>query len=351
MLLRRVRLPAAEAIERLVGMQAQVPTDPYFGLWARLDEFQAGELAELIETRRAVRAVSMMRTTIHLVTAPDCLAIRPLLQPLLERQWRYSPFARALAGVDTRAVLAVGLAILAEGPLTMSALGRRLGETWPERDGQALSYAVRTLIPMVQLPPRGIWGRGGLPVCDTVESWLGMAPAPSSTLDQLVLRYLAAFGPATVRDIQTWSWLSGLREVVERLRPRLRTFRDEIGRELFDVPDGPLPDPGTPAPVRLLPQFDNVVLSHHDRSRIADPRLRERIWMRGTVLIDGFAAGTWRLDRHRRVARLVVRLFGEVGRAERADLEAEAGRLAAFAAADTTAREIDVGIDAANGGR
>ena len=272
-------------VERLVGMQAQVPSDPYFALWSRIEGFRTDELTSLITERRAVRATTMLRTTIHLVSARDALTLRALLQhPVAERQWGYSPFARALAGVDVDEVVAAGRAMLAERPQTIGEIGKRLNERWPDREAADLGYAVRYLVGLVQVPPRGVWGRSGRPVLDTIEQWLGEPLAVAPSIDYLVLRYLAAFGPATAKDVQTWSWLTGIGEVLERLRPRLRTFHDQGGRELFDVPDGLLPDPDTPAPVRFLPEYDNLVLSHDDRSRVIDRRFG---------LDGGCAARSW----------------------------------------------------------
>jgi len=342
LLLRRVELPAIEVIERLVGMQAQVPSDPYLGLWSRVDGFRTEELASLIAKRRAVRATTLMRTTIHLVSARDALALRPLLQPVAERQWRYSPFARALAGVDVDEVVAAGRAMLAEHPHTAGELGKRLYERWPEHDAADLGYAVRYLVDLVQIPPRGIWGRSGRPVLDTIERWLGQPLEANPSVDDLVLRYLAAFGPATAKDVQIWSWLTRIGEVIERLKPRLRTFRDEAGRELFDIGDGPLPDPETPAPVRFLPEYDNLVLSHDDRSRVIDRRFGVDGWMRGSILVDGFVRGTWRVDTKRGVATLLIGLFAGLEAGERAEVEAEAVCVLDFVAAHAPSREIQL---------
>ena len=288
----------------------------------------------------------LMRTTIHLVSARDCLEIRPLIQPVVERQWRYSPFARALAGLDIDEVLDLSLAMLAERPQTGNAIGKRLAERWPDRDVLALGQAARRLVPMVQIPPRGLWGRGGQPVLETAERWLGAPLATNPSLDDLVLRYLAAFGPATAKDVGVWSWLTGFGEVMDRLRPRLRTFRDEAGRELFDVPDGPLPDPDTPAPVRLLPEFDNLLLSHDDRSRLADPAyplFRGRPWWHGSVLVDGFLAGTWRPVRSTGALTLQIGLYRSMTDAERTELEGEASSLAAFLAPDAE-RAVEIAV-------
>ena len=334
MLLRREPASAIEVMERLVGMQAQVPTDPYTALWSRIEGFDPGELSSDLQERRAVRVVMLMRTTIHLVSARDCLEIRPLLQPLAERQWGYSPFAKALAGLDIDEVVGAGLELLAERPQTGGAIGKRLAERWPDRDPSSLGYAMRWLVPLVQIPPRGLWGRGGQPVLETVERWLGEPLADNPSLDDLVLRYLAAFGPATARDVGVWSSLTGIREVLDRLRPRLRTFRDEAGRELFDVSDAPLPDPETPAPARLLPEYDNLLLSHDDRSRMGDPIFKGRPWWHGSVLVDGFVAGTWQPERRNGGTTLRIGLYRSLTDAELADVEAEAASLTAFLAPD-----------------
>jgi hypothetical protein len=155
-----------------------------------------------------------------------------------------------------------------------------------------------------------------------------------------VLRYLAAFGPATASDVQTWSWLTGMREVLERLRPQLRTFRDERGRELFDVPDAPLPDPDTPAPVRFQPEFDNIFLSHDDRSRIVDRRYLDQVLMHGFLLVDGFIRGVWKIDRKRDAATLVIGLWEALAAQDRPEVEEEANRLLEFAASDARTRDM-----------
>jgi hypothetical protein len=330
LLLRRERVPALHVIERLVGMQAQVPTDPYTALWSRIDGFDPAELSADLTERRAVRAVMLMRTTIHLVSARDCLEIRPLIQPVVERQWRYSPFAKALSGLDLDEVLDAGLALLAEGPQTAGAIGKRLAERWPDRDPSSLGYAIRWNVPLVQIPPRGLWGRGGQPVLETVERWLDARLSTKPSLDDLVLRYLAAFGPATAKDAGVWSWLTGLGGVMERLRPQLVMYRDEAGRELFDVPDAALPDPETPAPVRLLPEFDNLLLSHYDRSRLSDGSYHGQRWWHGSLLVDGFLTGTWRPERRPGGITLRIGLYRPLTDVELTDVEAEAALLVAF---------------------
>jgi hypothetical protein len=350
LLLRRAARSVPETIEHLVGMQAQEPRDPYIGLWNRVDGFQPDELGRMIAEREAVR-LSFLRATIHLVTARDCLRLLPAMRPVLERMlWKGSPFGRRIAGVDVDAVVAAGRAILEAEPRTGTELGRLLGERWPDRDGRALAYAVQYLAALVQVPPRGVWGRSGAARWTTVESWLGRPLADDATPDAMILRYLAAFGPASTMDVRAWSGLAGVREVMERLRPRLRTFRDEKGRELFDVPDAPLPHSDTPAPVRLLGVYDNVTLGHADRTRIApggDPRLGTLFSdgrNHGTVLVDGFVRGAWIIEGRHPEGALVVTMVDPLPAPDRAELEAEASRLLGFLGAGATGSvEVRIG--------
>jgi hypothetical protein len=338
LLLRRATLPVPDTIERLVGMQAQIPNAPYTGLWSRLHDFRPEALSRLIEDRRAVRG-TMMRCTLHLFTARDYLTVRPALQPVVERGFYSSPFARQLAGVDIQALLSAGRAVLEERPRPGAELARLLSARWPEVDAVSLGYAIRYLEPVVQIPPRGLWGATGRPIVTTAEAWLGRPLADSCAPDGLIRRHLAAFGPATVADIQAWSGLPALREVVERMRGSLRTFRDERGRELFDVADGPLPDPDTPAPPRFLPDYDNALLAHSDRTRIVADEHRV-VSLNGSVLVDGFSAGTWKISRHDGGATLAVKPFSPWAGEDVDAVAAEGARLLAFSAAGESVREV-----------
>ena len=349
-LLRRVTMPALSVIEHLVGMQAQVPNDPYVALWSRIEGFQPEELAGLIESRRAVRATAMMRTTIHLFSADDWLALRPVLQTVAERGFATgSPFGRQLAGLDIDRVVAAGEALLAEKPRTIGELGRLLQERWPDRDATSLGYAIRLIVPLVQIPPRGLWCRSGKPTLATAETWLGRSVGTDSAPDSMILRYLAAFGPASVMDIQAWCWLTRLAPVVDRLRPQLRTFRDEGGRELFDLPDAPRPDPETPAPVRFLPTYDNIALSHKDRTRIfgdlgswtaVGADAVNRIFAGGSLLVDGFVLGGWHIDRDRDRATLVITPLRPLPPADEPAVLEEGGRLLELLAAASSTHDI-----------
>ncbi|MGH2602274.1 MAG: DNA glycosylase AlkZ-like family protein, partial [Dehalococcoidia bacterium] len=173
MLLHRWRMPAAEAIEHLAGMQAQAPDPPYVGLWARLEGFQHGELSHLITDRQVVR-IALMRGTIHLVTARDCLAFRPVVQPVFDRTLSTTTANRPdMKQLDLDAIEAAARPLLADRPRTSKELGSLLQEWWPERDADTLAFAVRGRLPLVHVPPRGIWGAGGPIACTTAEAWLG----------------------------------------------------------------------------------------------------------------------------------------------------------------------------------
>jgi hypothetical protein len=337
LLLQRATLPAARVVERLVGLQAQTPEAPYYALWTRLRDFRPDELSRLLEGRKMVR-LALMRSTIHLVSAADCLALRPVLQPVQERNlFTGSPFGRRLAGMDLPALMRAGRASLEEQPCSFVELATALRARWPRRDGQSMAYAIRNLLAAIQVPPRGLWGQGGMARLTTAESWLGRPLGRDRSPDRLVLRYLAAFGPACARDVEAWSGLKGLAPALERLRPRLRLFQDEKGRALYDLPRAARPDPDTPAPPRFLPDYDNVFLAHADRARIVDEvlRLRHRtgVAMRTCpFLLDGFIAGTWRIDRRRSGAILTVAPFARLAKNDAAALADEGLRLLEFAA-------------------
>jgi hypothetical protein len=332
-----------ETVEHLVGLQAQAPFPPYYGLWSRLAGFQPDDLAGLILSRQVVR-IALMRGTIHLVSARDCLMLRPLVQPALDRGLG-ALLSRQLAGVDTGALAAAGRVLVEERPLTFSELGAGLASRWPQHPPAALAQGVRALVPLVQVPPRAVWGAAGQAAHTSAEAWLGRPIEASPSLDRLVTRYLAAFGPASVRDAQAWSGLTRLREVVDRLRPGLRAFRDEQGTELFDLPDAPRPEPDTPAPVRLVAEFDNLVLSHADRARIVSEPNRQRMFTRngifpGTVLVDGFVLGMWKIVRTRAAAALIIEMFEPIAESVRVAVTGEGGRLLAFAAPDAPVHDI-----------
>jgi hypothetical protein len=329
MLLRRERLTVPEALTRLAGLQAQTPHTWYVGLWSRLEDYTPEPTAALLNDGVILR-MALMRSTIHLVTADDCRWLRPLVEPVIIRS-TMGAFGRHLKGVDRDRLVEAARKAMAEQPLIFSELGRALAPAFPGHDPAALAQAARMWMPLVQVPPRGLWGRSGRPA--HVPLGLDLVAAP---VDELFLRYLAAFGPATVRDAQQWSGLTRLAEVADRLRPRLVTFRDEHGRELFDLPGAPRPDPDTPAPVRYLYDFDNLLLSHADRTRVVTVDYTTQGWGGGnmeqprTLLADGFAAATWRIAVGRNLATLTIRPFRPLTAAEIDGAEAEGAALLAF---------------------
>lgn len=335
LLLERDERPVPDAVAHLVGLQAQTPHTWYVGLWTRLAGFRPEDAADLLAERRLVR-IALMRSTIHLVTADDCLALRPLVQPVIERSMSGN-FGKRLAGLNRAELVAAARDLVAAEPLTYAEIGRRLAARWPDHDPAALAQGARAWLPLVQVPPRGLWGQSGPIAHTTTEAWLGRPLDPAPSLEAMVRRYLGAFGPASVMDVQTWSGLTKLREVVDRLRPGLRAFRDEQGRELFDLPDAPRPDPATPAPPRFLYDFDNLLLSHADRGRVVTDAYRRLDFpangaQPSILLLDGFTAGTWQVARRRGAATLTVRPFAPISAADEAAVADEGANLLAFVA-------------------
>jgi hypothetical protein len=308
-------------------------------------------LSDLLEARRVVRA-QLLRGTIHLATARDALALRATLGPVLERMLvSGSPFGRQLvaAGVEVEEVVAAGRELLETEPRTRAELGRLLGQRWPEAPANALAQAVTFLVPVIQVPPRALWRRSGQARWAGLESWLGQSIPEGSEPDDLVRRYLTAFGPATAADLRAWSGLTGAAAVLERLRSGLTTFRDEAGRELFDVPDAPIPEPDRPAPIRFLPVYDNALLAHADRTRIVPEPHRRRVLVLdmisfGSVLVDGFGAAIWRVQRDRKAgsATLDVALLEPLASAAADDVGVEGERLLAFLEPAATARSVRI---------
>ncbi|MFE6162225.1 winged helix DNA-binding domain-containing protein [Streptomyces sp. NPDC056486] len=334
LLLRRsAHLSVEGAVAHLLGLQAQNVKPPYFALAARLEEFDPEDLSGLLAARDLVRIVTM-RSTIHLHTADDALTLRPLVQGARDRELH--AFRKGLTGVDLGELASLARAAVEEEPRTMKQLREVLLPRWPDADPQSLAVAARCSLPLVQVTPRGLWRRSGQVALTTAEHWLGRPSEPVPAPDATVLRYLAAFGPASVKDMQIWAGLTRLREVFERLRPQLRTFRDESGVELFDLPDASRPDADTPAPARLLPEYDNLLLSHADRSRVVPPDYKGRTWKGNfsysVFLVDGFLAGVWRVEEgggegEKGSAVLTFEPFGTLTKAQRHELTDEAERL------------------------
>ena len=316
----------------------------------------------LLTTRQAVRII-VMRGTIHLVSARDCAMMRPLLQPNFDRLTNYNRLKTDLAGVDMNKFAAAARRLFEQKPRTVADAAKVLAEKWPGSDLMTMGIALRALLPLVQCPPRGLWNdHSHQVVCATAEQWLDRPLDCDVTADGLIVRYLAAFGPSTVADMASWSGLSRLGENVERLRPRLRVFQNEAGKELFDLPSAPRPDPDTPAPVRFLPEFDNALLAYADRSRIvAHERRNVSVAGHRVILVDGFTRATWRIvrkkpasatkrarvrdrDRNRddSAATLVIDPFEPLSKKDAAAVTAEGHNLLKFAAADAAAHDVRI---------
>ncbi|HEY6739949.1 MAG TPA: winged helix DNA-binding domain-containing protein, partial [Actinopolymorphaceae bacterium] len=318
-LLERTNADPLDVVDHLIGLQAQAVYAPYTGLWTRIADFSPEALSRLLVDRRVVR-IAVMRGTVHLVTAADALELRALMRPVFERPIAGgTPYSRALAGVDLQQIVARARALVEERPRTHAELRALLGEHWPDVDPGALTFLVRHRLACVQVPPRGVWGAKGQPRVTTAEAWLGRPLSEDPSAETLVQRYLAAYGPASVADMQAWSSLTRLGGVFERIRPRLVTFRTDDGRELFDLPDAPRPSAEVTAPVRFLPEYDNVLRAHADRSRVMSAETRERLRTkndapRPTFLVDGFVHGTWRIEQRRGTATMTIQPFRALSR-------------------------------------
>lgn len=334
-MLSRAPLGPVEAIGRLAGLQAQEPKPPFLGLWSRLEGFRREDLVAALGQRSVVRA-TLMRATLHLLGAEDYAALRPALASTLERTARNGLKGRD-EGLDHALVLPAARELLHERPRGFTELRGLLGEQVPGVNERALGYTVRTHLPLVMVPVAAApWGFPSVADFALAEDWLGRGQPASAEPDALVLRYLAAFGPASPADAQTWSGMQGLAAVFERLRSQLAVFRSEAGRELFDLPDAPRPDPDAPAPARLLPEFDNLVLAHADRARLVADEHRpalvtKNLRVRATFLWDGMVAGTWEVTRTRGVATLAAAPFRPLPARAAKELEAEAEALLRFA--------------------
>jgi hypothetical protein len=344
LLLEREPAGVVEAIERLAGMQAQEPRHPYTGLWTRLEGFEREHLRAALLAGEVVRA-TLMRATLHLVSAADYVALRMALQP--PRSVALRVLGARSQGLDLDAVLPAAEALLRGTALTFDEIRAALQEQFPDVNDRALGYAVRTLVPLVMVPDEaGRWGYARVSRFAPAEQLLG-APVADADPQALVARYLAAFGPASARDAQTWSGAGAMKAVLDGMRDRLAVFRDERGRELFDLPGAPRPDAEVPAPVRYLPEFDNLVLAHDDRTRVIADEHRplvttKNLRVRATFLVDGVVAGTWTIEVKRRVATLRLEAFGTLAKRVREELEAEGQALLAFAEPDAKGHAVEI---------
>ena len=363
LLLFRQRRPLLDAIEALAGLQAQNPRDPFIGLWSRLEGFQREELLKAIHTQEVTRA-TLMRVTLHLVTTADYERFRPVLGDDLAAEWG-SVRRRAALLPDVPEVVAAARPFFAE-PHTFGEFRPLLEALKPGRDANVLAYAVRTHLPLVEVPSaKAEWGFAGNAPFTTAESWLGRPSGSMASPRDLVVRYLAAFGPASAADVRAWSGMTTQRvgRALDQLRSELLVFPGQRKTELFDLPDAPRPPAETPAPPRFLPGFDNLLLAWQDRSRVMSEEHRKRLatppLMHPSFLLDGFVAGEWRIEkrgmkesssrpRHRgqstagRQVRLIIEPFAAVSSADEEALAQEGGRLISFLEPDAQAYSVKI---------
>jgi hypothetical protein len=342
MLLKRQPIDVLEAVEKLVGLQAQVPNPPYIGLWTRLESFARADLTTQMEQRQIVRA-ALMRSTLHLMTAADHNRFRTALQPALAKALN-AFFGQRARGLDIERLCQAARPFIEAQPRTTGELRAHLLSIVPDADGEAMAYAVRNFLPLIQIPPGGTWGSGAGSYATSAQ-WLGEPVSDGDHLGELLFRYLAAFGPASVMDFQTWTGITKLGGTLDPFRRDLITLRDEQGRELLDLPGQPLPPGDTPAPVRFIPEYDNLLIAHADRTRIIADEDRPKVFLsagrvRSTVLVDGFVAGAWKIEKARKAAALVIEPFRDLDDADQSALAAEGERLVSFVEDQAEAFEV-----------
>lgn len=335
LLLARAPVGPVEAFRQLVALQAQQPRPPFIALWARLEAFQPAALSDLLRSRRVVRATSL-RGTLHFLETEDYRATRAAIQPVLTAGMQ-SILKQRGAAFDIAAVVASARQHFARQPQTFEDLRTTLMAEFPSVDERAMGYAVRMSLPLCMVPDDTIYAYGADTAFALASEWLGLAVPEDDRLPELLLRYLAAFGPASVQDAQCWTGLGKLKPVFDALRPKLAVYRDGKGKELFDLPGAPLPDAATPAPVRLLPGFDSVILGHHDRSRIMAEEHRPLVTTKNlqvlpTVLVDGFVAGTWDVTIRKTVVTVEVKPFRPFPAKVKKAVETESAALVRFLA-------------------
>jgi Winged helix DNA-binding domain len=345
LLLERAAVGVAEAVERLGGLQAQEPRPPFVGLWSRLQGFRRDDLVSALHDRTVVRGM-LMRATLHVMSARDYAGVRPALAPVMTQAMTGALRGR-MEGLELEAVLPAARELLDERPRTFDELRTLLQERFPRVNDRALGYAVRTQMPLAMVPSEDRWGFPRVASFTPAEPWIGRPLPDVAGPEEIVVRHLAAFGPATTTDVQSWSGLGGLRPVLDGMRDQLEVFTDERGRELFDLPDAPRPPADTPAPVRLLPEFDSLVLAHDDRSRVVADEHRSEVVtknlrVRATFLVDGVVAGTWSIERKGRTSTLRLSPFAKLPRRVEKELAGEAERLLAFAEEDAATHAVQL---------
>jgi hypothetical protein len=345
MLLERSDMGVAEAVGWLLGLQGQQSHDPYIGLWSRLNGFTHQQLTALIVDKTLLRGTTM-RSTLHLHTADDMIGIREFVQPVIERTWHGAFGKRRFGDNDKQKVRKAGIKLLDKSPMTSGQLGKALQEKFPEGEALAKAMLIQTLEVLIQIPPTRIWGSGHAPISTRVQNWVEGPYQRTIPRETLVRRYIAAYGPASVNDMQAWCGMTKLGETFEALRPELVTFEGKDGRELFDLPDAPRPDADTHAPVRYLPMYDNVYLGFDNRRRMLEINDMKRVNVlaeyKAAVLVDGIVSAGWTIEEKKGDAVLNVEPYHRIGKAQVRDAEAEGLNFLKFLRPD--AKSFDVRV-------
>jgi hypothetical protein len=326
-LLERSALSLVETIERVGGLQTQYAPSGYIGLWSRLRNFERDALTSALERRQVIQG-TLLRSTIHMVSARDYPLFLAAVKQARQEWWRR--VRKEFGAIDMRAAVAAFREHLSQGPRRATELKELLAShgypplAW---NGMAL------WVDMVRVPPSGTWDQRRADLYALADTWVGATPATEAAgLEHVVRRYLGGFGPATVREIADWAGIPHARLAPALARLSLRRFRDEEGRELLDLPRAPLPDAETPAPVRFLPTWDATLLVHARRTQILPERYRPLVFnvktphSKPTFLVDGVVAGSWRYE----AGRVKLEPFEPLPRRVRAEVDEEARRLAAF---------------------
>ena len=343
MLLGREKSSLTRAVSRLLGLQAQLPRPPVIGLWSRLEGVSRADVLGALSGRSLVRATAM-RGTIHLMTAADFVKFRACLQASLDAGM-HAILRDGARKLDLPALGASAAAFFRK-PHTFEEARAHLASVFPGGDQRAMGYAARMSVPLVQVPGDDRWGFPPQACFVSAEAWLGKPVAPCASPDGLLLRYLEAYGPATLRDAQAWLGLGGLEPALARLGRKVVTLPGPDGKPLYDVPGAPRPDGDTPAPVRFLPEWDSVVVTRAD-ARVVARAHRPRVFLPGlrvaaTVLVDGVAGATWKVAATARKATLQVDSFTRWPASVRREVEEEGSALLRFVEPGAKAYDVQV---------
>ncbi len=342
MLLAREKITAVRAIERIAGMQAQLARPPFVGLWTRITGFRREELARAIGKHEVVRG-PFFRGTLHIVSAKDFVLFRALMQRALDTGMR-AILKNRFDDLDRAAITAMARKFFLE-PRTFDEL-RVVLEKAKAKDVRGQAFAARMFVPLMQVPSDDMWSYPNSARFTLAEPAVGVI-AKDAGAKELVKRYLAAFGPASVTDAQTWSGIKDLAPTFAELRDELVVVESVGKRELFDLPKAPRPDEDEPAPPRFLPEFDNLLLAYANRKRFVADAHRKAIYLPGlrvapTFLASGAVAGTWKVSRAKAAATLEIQPFSALAKKDKEALAAEGASLVRFIEPEASSFDVIV---------